>query len=184
MWKTIRYWLLRHNFRPVLPSLRFPNVVELCDSQCKEQTPESVIGVFARFWFESIKRVVVKVNWGVSGWRLQGPIWYKSLCPHKWLVCWQILPRGVGPKRCQWIFRKKGSMRGVWKRYKEVLFPNPRGPVGIFTAHTVFGPQVSQTTWFYPNNICFRGKARHSIVSLLFVPDALHVIEETCFTIK
>lgn len=49
--------------------------------------------------------------------------------------------------------------------------------IAVCAAHKVFGTQVSRTTWFCPNNVCFHGKARRWLVLLPVTPDLLPIMQ-------
>lgn len=89
----------------------------------------------------------------------------------------RLSPKGAGPKCCG--SPGKSSARDECRNFvKRVSFPDPRGrvAVAIFTSHNLFGGQVSWTTWFCPNNVCLRGKPRHSIIELPLVPNFLPIL--------
>lgn len=54
--------------------------------------------------------------------------------------------------------------------------------MAVFTTHRLFGWVVFRTTWYCPNNICWRGKARRLIVSLPVVLAALPLMHIICLT--
>lgn len=160
---------------------RSPDVVELSDSECMEYIPEPAIGTSRRAppTPESHVRVrpdlnrdaapapdenrgnVADGNLGsASNGRVR--IGREVLVPLGAWYIGRISTRGVGPKCCASLGRND-TREECWNYIKKVSFPNPMGRVGIaiFTAHRLFGGIQSRVTWFCPNNICWRGKARY-----------------------
>lgn len=95
--------------------------------------------------------------------------------------------RGVGPKCCGSLGRKekRDECRNFVKR---VSLPNPLGLVGIAVfapkSHHIFGSMIFRMTWFSPNNTCFRGRVRRSIVLLSPFPEDFVVKSGTSLSVE